>query len=209
MKTIRLVARILLGAALIFAGTSHLTFARATFQAQVPTWLPLDKDFVVIASGLVEISLGLGLIVLFRYAPIVGILTALFFIAIFPGNISQYLTHTDAFGLNTDEARLIRLFFQPLLVLWALWSTGASIRVFRRNTSTGSSRQLTERERKILERELAESARNPLVTPLDTTSSGDGIMGKAANIAMNPAIRGGDSWNVGIPSQSLDETKGK
>lgn len=115
----------LLGAALIFAGIGHFTFARETFQAQVPTWLPLDADFVVLASGVVEISLGLALTALGRQQAIAGVITALFFIAIFPGNISQYLTHTDAFGLNTDEARLIRLFFQPLLVLWALWSTGA------------------------------------------------------------------------------------
>ena len=114
----------LLGAALIFAGTSHLTFARATFQAQVPTWLPLDADFVVIASGVVEITLGLWLVSGFR-AHFAGLVTAAFFIAIFPGNISQWLTHTDAFGLNTDAARFTRLFFQPLLVLWALWSTGA------------------------------------------------------------------------------------
>jgi uncharacterized membrane protein len=125
MKTLKFLARMLLGAALIFAGIGHFTFARETFQAQVPTWLPLDADFVVLASGVVEISLGLALTALGRQQAIAGILTALFFIAIFPGNISQYLTHTDAFGLNTDEARLIRLFFQPLLVLWALWATGA------------------------------------------------------------------------------------
>ena len=125
MKTTKFLARLLLGAALIFAGVSHLTFARATFQAQVPTWLPLDADFVVLASGVVEISLGIALTSLGKRQAVVGTITALFFIAIFPGNISQYLTHTDAFGLNTDEARLIRLFFQPLLVLWALWSTGA------------------------------------------------------------------------------------
>ncbi|MEY3846025.1 MAG: hypothetical protein RJA66_292 [Actinomycetota bacterium] len=124
MNTTKFLARLLLGAALIFAGISHLTFARATFQAQVPTWLPLDADFVVLASGVVEISLGLALASLGRHKALVGIVTALFFIAIFPGNISQFLTHTDAFGLNTDEARLIRLFFQPILVLWALWSTG-------------------------------------------------------------------------------------
>lgn len=124
MKTTKFLARLLLGAALIFAGISHLTFARATFQAQVPTWLPLDADFVVLASGVVEISLGLALTALGRHKALVGIITALFFVAIFPGNISQCLTHTDAFGLNTDEARLIRLFFQPILVLWALWSTG-------------------------------------------------------------------------------------
>lgn len=125
MKTTKFLARLLLGAALIFAGIGHFTFSRQTFQAQVPTWLPLDPDFVVLASGVVEITLGIALTSLGRHVALVGLVTALFFIAIFPGNISQYLTHTDAFGLNTDEARLIRLFFQPLLVVWALWSTGA------------------------------------------------------------------------------------
>lgn len=124
MKYVKLVFRSLLGAALIFAGTGHLTFSRTTFQAQVPTWLPLDADFVVVASGIVEITLGLWLASGFR-THLAGLVTAAFFIAIFPGNISQWLTHTDAFGLNTDSARLTRLFFQPLLVLWALWSTGA------------------------------------------------------------------------------------
>ena len=124
MKTMKFLARLLLGAALIFAGIGHFTFSRETFQAQVPTWLPLDPDFVVLASGVVEITLGLALTSLGRHVALVGLLTALFFIAIFPGNVSQYLTQTDAFGLNTDEARLTRLFFQPLLVLWALWSTG-------------------------------------------------------------------------------------
>jgi len=122
---VKFLARILLGAALIFAGIGHLTFARATFQAQVPNWLPLDADFVVIASGVVEICLGLTLISLSKYQVQIGLITAVFFIAVFPGNVSQYLTHTDAFGLNTDAARLVRLFFQPLLVIWALWSTGA------------------------------------------------------------------------------------
>ncbi len=121
----KFVARLLLGAALIFAGIGHLTFARETFQAQVPNWVPLDADFVVIASGVVEICLGLALASLSKYQVQIGWLTAAFFLAVFPGNISQYLTHTNAFGLNTDEARLIRLFFQPLLVAWALWSTGA------------------------------------------------------------------------------------
>ncbi len=124
MKIIKTLARLALGVALTGAGISHLGAARETFRAQVPTWLPLDPDFVVLASGFVEILLGLWLISGFR-APIAGTVTALFFIAIFPGNISQWLTQTDAFGLNTDEARFIRLFFQPLLVIWALTSTGA------------------------------------------------------------------------------------
>jgi uncharacterized membrane protein len=123
MRIIKLIARVLLGAALTSAGISHLGSARAEFQAQVPTWLPLDADFVVVASGIVEIILGFWLITGFK-KHLAGLAAGAFFIAIFPGNISQWLTATDAFGLDTDAARLTRLFFQPLLVLWALWSTG-------------------------------------------------------------------------------------
>lgn len=133
MIWVKTVLRMMLGAALIFAGTGHLTFGRTEFLAQVPAWVPLDADLVVVLSGVVEIALGLGLIVLFRYTAWVGWATALFFVAIFPGNISQYVTHTDAFGLNTDDARLIRLFFQPLLVAWALFSTNALRLLRRRN----------------------------------------------------------------------------
>jgi len=125
LTVIRTLARYLLASALIFAGIGHLSFARAEFQAQVPPWLGLDADFVVLASGVVEILLGLGLILLRSYRKQVGLLTALFFIAIFPGNISQFLTQTDGFGLTSDLARGVRLMFQPLLVIWALWSTGA------------------------------------------------------------------------------------
>lgn len=125
IRILRTVARIALGAFLLTAGISHLTIARAAFQAQVPTWLPLDRDFVVIASGIVEITLGISVIALSRYRVIVGWIVALFFLAVFPGNISQLVTHTDSFGLNSDLARGIRLLFQPLLVVWALWSTGA------------------------------------------------------------------------------------
>jgi len=118
-----------LGAFLTSAGISHLGSNRTEFQAQVPTWLPLDPDFVVITSGIVEISLGLSLIttllIFKRYRRVVGLITALFFVAIFPGNINQYLNQIDAFGLDTDQKRLIRLFFQPILVIWALWCCGA------------------------------------------------------------------------------------
>jgi uncharacterized membrane protein len=124
MHRIRIAAQLLLGVMLTYAGITHLTTSRIEFQAQVPTWLPLSPDFVVIASGVVEILLGLCLISLQRRRH-VGIATALFFVAIFPGNISQYLNGIDAFGLDTDRARAIRLLFQPLLVLWALWATTA------------------------------------------------------------------------------------
>ena len=125
MNSIKNIARLGLGLALVYVGIGHFTFSRIEFRSQVPTWLPLDPDFVVLASGVVEISLGLSLIVLYKFKQQVGLATALFFIAIFPGNISQYVNGIDAFGLNTDAARFTRLLFQPLLVLWALWSTNA------------------------------------------------------------------------------------
>ena len=127
-KTIRLfqtLLRILLGLSLLFAGLSHLTFARTEFLAQVPNWVPLDGDLVVVLSGIAEIMLGAALIFLRRYRITVGWVAAAFFVLVFPGNIAQYLNRTDAFMLNTDEARAIRLLFQPVLIAWALWSTGA------------------------------------------------------------------------------------
>lgn len=125
MRFSQTLLRVLLGAALLFAGTAHLSFARSEFLAQVPPWVPLDADLVVVLSGIVEIILGAALIVPGRYRVAIGWITAAFFIAVFPGNISQYVNQIDGFGLNTDEARATRLFFQPLLVAWALWSTGA------------------------------------------------------------------------------------
>ena len=117
--------RALLGVALIGAGLGHLTWARVEFQAQVPTWLPLDADFVVLASGAVEIALGAALLFVRSRRAAVGWVTAAFFVAIFPGNVSQWTNGIDAFGLDSDTARFARLFFQPVLVAWALWSTGA------------------------------------------------------------------------------------
>ena len=121
----RTLARWMLGAFLLFTGIGHLTFARASFVAQVPTWLPLPADFVVLASGVVEIALGLALLAWARQRVLIGWITAAFFVAIFPGNIEQFVSGTDAFGLDTDLSRGIRLLFQPLLVIWALWSAGA------------------------------------------------------------------------------------
>lgn len=117
--------QISLGVTLCYTGFLHLTSRRAEFQAQVPSWLPLDADFVVLASGIVEIVLGLSLLFLWPWKTKVGIVTAIFFVLIFPGNVWQYVDGIDAFGLDTDRERLIRLFFQPVLVLWALWSTEA------------------------------------------------------------------------------------
>ncbi|KAF2515283.1 DoxX family protein [Flavobacterium foetidum] len=125
--------RILLGLFMITAAFGHFTFQRAEFQAQVPDWIPMDKDLVVMLSGVVEIALGLAMLFLTRYQVIVGIALAVFYVLVFPGNIAQYLNKTPAFGLDTDQARMIRLFFQPVLIFLALWSTGA-IAYFRKRS---------------------------------------------------------------------------
>ncbi|WP_221391552.1 hypothetical protein [Dyadobacter sp. NIV53] len=123
-ENIKTTARILLGAGLIFAGVSHLTFARKEFQAQVPDFVPLKKDDTVVSSGVAEIAMGSALVFTpKKYRTEVGQVAAAFFTAVFPGNISQLVNHKDAFGLNTDKKRFLRLFFQPVLVWWALEST--------------------------------------------------------------------------------------
>ena len=121
----RTIGRVILGLLLLFTGIGHLTFGREEFVAQVPDWLPVGDDLVVVGSGVVELALGASLIALPRHRVAVGWIVAAFFVAIFPGNISQYVNQVDAFGLTSDGARAARLVFQPLLVLWALWSTGA------------------------------------------------------------------------------------
>jgi uncharacterized membrane protein len=127
------ILRILLGLFMIAASIGHFTFQREAFQAQVPNWIPLSKDFVVILSGIVEISFGLAMIFWKSKRTQVGIALAIFYVLIFPGNIAQYLNHSDAFGLNTDTKRLIRLFFQPVLIYWALWSTNALLYLKSKN----------------------------------------------------------------------------
>jgi uncharacterized membrane protein len=114
-----------LGTFLLFAGIAHLSFARQTFHAQVPTWLPVDADLVVVASGVVEIALGIAVLLLRSRRIQLGWILAVFYVLVFPGNINQFVTHADAFGLVSDQSRAIRLLFQPLLVGWALWCTGA------------------------------------------------------------------------------------
>lgn len=122
--TIKTIAKYGLGAMLITAGIGHLTFARKEFQAQVPNWVPLEKDDTVVYSGVAEIALGTAIIATpKKYESIVGKIAGTFFTAVFPGNIAQYKNDRDSFGLNTDGKRLARLFMQPLLVFWALKST--------------------------------------------------------------------------------------
>lgn len=127
VSRVQTAARWALAAGLTFAGVAHLTWARQEFRAQVPPWVPMDVDAVVLLSGVVEIALGAALVALPRHRGPVGLVVGAFFVAVFPGNISQYVHHVDGFGLDTDTKRAVRLLFQPPLVLWALWSTGARL----------------------------------------------------------------------------------
>lgn len=125
--TLQNVFRVILGIAMLYIGIGHFTFSRIEFQAQVPTWLTSEEnliDFIILASGIIEIILGALMIWGGKVKVKTGIALAIFYILIFPGNINQYVNGIDAFNLNTDNKRLVRLFFQPLLLLWALWSTG-------------------------------------------------------------------------------------
>lgn len=128
MKYIKAIVKVLLGLFMVFAGLNHLTVAREEFVAQVPVWIqfsPGFTDFVVLASGVVEIILGLAMLTLWKEkSGWAGAALAIFYVLIFPGNINQYVEGINAFGLDTDQARLIRLFFQPVLIFLALWSTG-------------------------------------------------------------------------------------
>ena len=123
--TAKKLGRLVLGTLMTLAGIGHLSFAREEFRAQVPDWVPVPPDVTVLASGAVEIALGLAMILVTKRRAVVGLLLAAFFVAIFPGNVAQWVDQRDAFGLNSDRARFVRLFFQPVLIAWALWSTGA------------------------------------------------------------------------------------
>lgn len=124
MSNVQTVARLALGSVMVGAGVLHLTAQREEFQAQVPGWFPVDADVTVLASGAVEIALGAAFVAVPKRRRLIGGLLAAFFVAIFPGNVAQYVEGTDAFGLDTDTKRFVRLFFQPVLVLWALFGGG-------------------------------------------------------------------------------------
>ncbi|OFE15952.1 hypothetical protein BA895_05515 [Humibacillus sp. DSM 29435] len=119
---LRTIGRVALGSLMVGAGILHLTTQRQEFQAQVPDWFPIGKDLTVLGSGVVEIALGAAFVFVPKRKRLIGGLLAAFYVAVFPGNIGQYVQGVDAFGLDTDTKRLTRLFFQPVLVLWALWA---------------------------------------------------------------------------------------
>jgi uncharacterized membrane protein len=124
-RALRALGQVGIGGVLLTAGAGHLTALREEFRAQVPSWLPADPDRVVVASGVVELALGAALVGVWRQPArgAVGALAAAFFVAVFPGNVAQLTERRDAFGLDSDAKRAVRLLFQPLLVGGALAAT--------------------------------------------------------------------------------------
>jgi len=125
--TVRSVARGALAVLLVGAGVSHVTWGRRGYRIVVPGWatrlLRTDKDAIVVASGAVEVVLGVALVALPKERRRIGAAIAAFFVAVFPGNVHQWRTGRAAPGLNTDRSRFLRLFLQVPLVAWAWWST--------------------------------------------------------------------------------------
>jgi uncharacterized membrane protein len=123
---IRALARWILALALGAIGIVHFVSTRG-FRVVVPDWATkatrLDKDAIVIASGASEVALAVGLLALPKERRRMGFATAAFFVAVFPGNVHQWRTRRSTPGLDTEARRFGRLFLQPLLVLWAVWST--------------------------------------------------------------------------------------
>ena len=126
--SVRVLGQVALGAVLLTAGAGHLTTKRGEFQAQVPSWFPIDPDKVVVVSGVAELALGSALLVTWRQPArrLLGRAVAGFFVGVFPGNIAQFVEHKDGFGLDTDRKRALRLLGQPALVAWALAATRQS-----------------------------------------------------------------------------------
>ena len=115
--------RWLLAAFMLFAGGAHLV-SSDSFMGQLPGWLPARTP-IVLASGVIEIGFGLALVLTTgARRRRVGLALAVFFVLVFPGNLYQAIAGTDAFGLDTPAKRWGRLVVQPLLIVWALWSTG-------------------------------------------------------------------------------------
>jgi uncharacterized membrane protein len=121
--------RILLGVFFIFTGTGHLTFMRTAFLAQVPNWVPMEPNLVVLLSGVIELILGASLIFLSGQQTTVGWIVALFLVAVFPGNIAQLVNHNYAFGLNSDLLLWLRLPFQPILIATYAFGHGRIVRI--------------------------------------------------------------------------------
>ena len=123
-RALRALGKVALGAALVGAGVGHLTTLRQEFQAQVPEWVPFDPDDVVVWSGYAEIALGAATLLVWKqpHRARLGVLGAVFFLAVFPGNVAQWIEQNDGFGLDTEEKRLARLAFQPVLMAWSVYA---------------------------------------------------------------------------------------
>lgn len=119
----RALARWTLAALMLVAGVGHLV-ATDEFLGQTPSWLP-QRTLIVVVSGVVEIGFALALLLLPSRRRQVGWALAAFFVLVFPGNLFQAIEGTSTFALDEPVERWVRLLFQPVLIVWALWCTGA------------------------------------------------------------------------------------
>lgn len=118
---LRAPARWAVAAGMAVAGAGHFVATEA-FLGQTPDFLPFRREIVWV-SGAVELAFAVALLLLPAHRRLVGRLLALFFVAVFPGNLYQALAGTSTFGLDTPAERWFRLLLQPLFVVVALWVT--------------------------------------------------------------------------------------
>ncbi len=88
----------------------------------IPKFLPYP-GFIVYFTGIIEVILAIGLIS-HRSRRLSGILIALFFIAVFPANVVKMMGDIEIQGtFNSPVMSWIRLLFQPIFIVWALYSS--------------------------------------------------------------------------------------
>ena len=108
-------SKFLLGFLLVIGGIAHFNNTEFYIKA-MPSFLPFG-EFIVYASGVIEILLGL-LLVISKTSRNAAFAIIVLFIAIFPANVNMYLNHSD-FPEMSETALLIRLPIQLLLIGWA------------------------------------------------------------------------------------------
>ena len=120
---VRTAMRIAMAIFYLAAGLLHVGTPEK-FLPIVPDWVP-QPDLVIVATGVCEISGALALMTT-RLRKLAGIMLALYAVCVFPANIKHAIDHIDLPGLPSSWwYHAPRLAFQPVLVWWALWCSGA------------------------------------------------------------------------------------
>jgi uncharacterized membrane protein len=119
----RAVMRWLMAAFYIAAGTGHLIRPEA-FLPIVPDFVPLPRETILI-TGLCELAGAVALLTP-RLRKLAGIMLALYALGVWPANIKHALEGIDLPPIpDTWWYHGPRLAFQPVLMWWALFCSGA------------------------------------------------------------------------------------